>query len=369
MAGIPLNFDTAAAGRPNAHLAQWYAELLPKCYLNPHGGTIFSERIRRQILDCERRLLRTLEIPQYDAYVIWTSGITEALNLATLIETDTILLDPGAHAALSAPALSNVSNIENLTVAHNGKLGIPEKLSAGRCLVGLSHVNNETGVMQDLPGIRSQIGSRNLMLVDAAQSFCRLWGKWACQADVIALSSRKIGGPASVGALVIRKNRICFRRPLIVGGGQQKGMRSGTLDACGIEMFVRTAEDQSASKTASQKHLAKLNQCFLQEYTEFRNCRSAELVGDSRDSHIHMLLMPGYEGAVVSRILADTYGIMVASSSACSAENGKGSATMLRMGYSNAESMQAIRISLDDQIVPEDITRLFAALKNTLDNF
>ena len=357
----PINFDTAAAGRPFPKLAEWYAELLPKFSVNPHGGTCYAEVCRRAVIDAERRLLSLLGISEGSADVIWTSGVTEALNLAaTALGGKDVLADPGAHDALAMP-LSD-SHCKTFVIEEDGSL------HAG-CFCGnaaLSHVNNETGVEQDLERIRREIGN-GLLLVDVAQSFCRCRIPWnEAGIDMLALSSRKIGGPSSVGALVCRRGRVALR-PLIVGGGQQHGLRSGTVDVCGIEMFVRTAEQRLAAMTETRARIKALNAALRECLGAFS--RKHELVCGDGDRHIHMLHLPGYEGAVVSRILADEYGIMVASSSACSAEHGGGSKTMRALGYSEQAAKEAIRISFDGEDTEDEVRSLFVALEKTLADF
>lgn len=357
----PINFDTAAAGRPFPKLAEWYAELLPKYGVNPHGGTCYAEVCRRAVIDAERRLLSLLGISEGSADVIWTSGVTEALNLAaTAFRGKDVLVDPGAHEALSMP-LSN-ERCRPFAIGRDGALHA--ECSSGNA--ALSHVNNETGVEQDLARIRRGTGG-GLLLVDAAQSFCRCRIPWnEAEIDMLALSSRKIGGPSSVGALVCRRGRVALR-PLIVGGGQQHGLRSGTVDVCGIEMFVRTAEHRFAAMAEQLSRTKALNAAFRECLGTFH--RRHELVCGDGDRHIHMMHLPGYEGAVVSRILADEYGVIIASSSACSAEHGGGSKTMRALGYSSQAAKEAIRISLDTENTEDEIHTLFAALESALANF
>lgn len=357
----PINLDTAAAGRPLPQLSQWYAELLPLYSFNPHGGTCYSERSRRLVIDAERRLLALLGITEGSADVIWTSGVTEALNLAaTAFRDKDVLLDPGAHEALSKPLA--IARCAKFQIDGSGRLH--SDVSCDNA--ALSHINNETGVEQDIVRIRREIGD-GLILVDAAQSFSRTRIPWnEAGIDMLAVSSRKIGGPANVGALVCRCGRVALK-PLILGGGQQHGLRSGTLDACGIEMFVRAAECLSAAMAERQSIICALN-------VEFRKCLEAfrwphELVCGAGDRHIHMLHLLGFEGAVVSRILAEEHGIMVASSSACSAEHGGGSTTMRALGYSEKAAKEAIRISFDGNTTTEEIKRLFYALNKTLEDF
>ena len=252
-----IYLDCAAAARPNPHLAQWYAELLPICGINPHGGTCYAERARRIALEAARRLLFLLHIPEGEAEVIWTSGVTEALNLAATLVQGTIMLDSTAHAALRQPILRNVSKVIYPEVAPSGKLTPPSHHAEG---MAISHINNETGVKQEIVTLRDTLANDAIAILDCAQSFCKTDIPWErAKLDAIALSSRKIGGPASVGALVVRKSRLTRLRPEIIGGGQQHGFRSGTLDVCGAEMFVRAAEEAVSNLAEYHRHLIRLN--------------------------------------------------------------------------------------------------------------
>ena len=196
-----------------------------------------------------------------------------------------------------------------------------------------------------------------------------------------------------MGALVIRKNlqsahskgvrcqdeggmpgaargRALGLSPLIVGGGQQRGLRSGTMDVCGIEMFVRTAEDAASHLADYKSRLLELNCLYDEQLEGFSRKWQVVKVGETEaDGAIHLLHLPGYEGAVVSRILAEEYGILVASSSACSAEHGSGSTSMRAMGFSEQEAKEAIRISFDIHNTPDELRELFQALDRTLAEF
>lgn len=371
-------FDSAAAARPHPQLVEWYAELLPVCSVNPHGGTCYAERARRVALDAVRRLLRLLHIPEGEAEVIWTSGVTEALNLAATLAPGELIFDPTAHASLTAPLERSSAARMPFMVQRNGKLLLgchsfaALESESGACrMAAISHVNNETGVKQDACALRTAVGPSAIMLLDCAQSFCKCDIPWReAHLDAVALSSRKIGGPASMGALVIRKTLVDSLHPEIVGGGQQRGLRSGTLDVCGIEMFVRTAEDAASHRADCKSRLLELNCLYDEQLEGFARKWKAVKVGETEpDAAIHLLHLPGYEGAVVSRILAEEYGVLVASSSACSAEHGSGSTSMRAMGFSEQEAKEAIRISFDAKNTTDELRELFCVLDKTLAEF
>lgn len=374
----PLYFDSAAAGMPNPMLAKWYGELQEGYFYNPHGGTCYGEKCRRMALEAERRLLFLLGIKTGDAKVIWTSGVTEALNLAVLgysphAKNAAVLLDPGAHSSLSLPCLMRQKTGASIHSLPLAKDGMVDMSSGTVCdLLALSLVNNETGAEQDLRKCRNALDRMNgsrIMLVDAAQAFCKQHIPWSeGKIDMLALSSRKIGGPAAVGALVIRKNRVALE-PNMLGGGQQDGLRPGTVDVCGVEMFVRTAESVYASLRENGRRVQQLSALFWRTISEANVPEWLRISPENASPHIAMLSFPGYEGAVLARILADKEGILISSSAACSAENGKPSATIAAMGFDESVSRGAIRVSFSPENTEAEVLSLVAALKKTLETY
>ena len=215
---------------------------------NPHATSRYSEEAKRAVLVAERDLLDCLGIPDGQAGVVWTAGGTEANNLATLGVLrqhggSVALIDAGAHAALAEPCRHHArregGRCIDIPLAPDGSLDlepVDPGAAAGAALVAVTHVNNETGAIADLPRLRAWMRSRTphaLLAVDAAQSFGRVALPWAAAAiDLLTVSARKIGGPAAVAGLVLRKGTRL--EPVLHGGGQQGGLRSGTLDVVGI---------------------------------------------------------------------------------------------------------------------------------------
>ncbi|MBR0457832.1 MAG: aminotransferase class V-fold PLP-dependent enzyme [Victivallales bacterium] len=366
----PIYLDNAAAALPHPSLAQWYAELLPQYPWNPHGGTCYAEQARRLVLRAGQRLLAALHIPEDEATVLWTSGVTEATNLAAhvrLPDSPVVFLDPGAHAALLAP-LAPFSP-QALLLANNGALSLP---SCQRCdLLALSCVNNETGAIPDLPALRHKLAScsgARMLLVDAAQALGKHPIPWnAAHIDLLALSSRKIGGPAAVGALIVRKGTPLHAH--ILGGGQQNKLRSGTLDVVGIEMFTRVAEETCAQSASHGEVVTLLNRLLWNGLETLSLPRWQRISPENGSPYIAMFSFPGYEGAVLVRILAEHHHVLVSSASACSAEEGIPSHTILGMGFSRDVANGAIRVSLSHRNTSDDIQTFLQALTLTLQDY
>jgi cysteine desulfurase len=210
--------------------------------------------------------------------IIWTSGATEAVNLALKGAAQmyqgkgkhivTVKTEHKAVLDTCQQLEKNGFSVTYLTPLPNGLIDIDDltkALRADTILVSVMHVNNEIGVIQNLDAIASLTAPRGILFhVDAAQSI----GKCAIDVratpiDLMSLSAHKIYGPKGIGALYIRKKPRVRVAPLIHGGGQEQGMRSGTLPThqiVGMGEAYRLAHTRLA---ADFKHNADLRERFL----------------------------------------------------------------------------------------------------------
>lgn len=361
--------DYAGSGLPSETIMARYAEYAREFSLNPHSGTRQAEAARRKVLDAECRILELLGIREGEAHVVWTSGATEALNLGIRgygVENSMACVDGAAHPAMLEACRCRANCVEL------APRNLPEALPVGCEMLCVCHVNNETGAVADLMSLRKrldQVGGRSrCFVVDCAQSFCRQGIPWrSCGIDLLSISSRKVGGPAGVGALVVRRG--VALRPLIVGGGQQSGFRSGTLDVVGISLFADAAEEASQCQSQADARIRQLNEGLWHGLEAFSDRGLIRISPADGSAHIATFSLVGYEGAVIKRILADRYGILVGSGSACSAEAGKPSHVLAAMGYDESVSRGAIRVSFGPCTRQEDVDRFLVALKSCLDQY
>ncbi|HOG51559.1 MAG TPA: aminotransferase class V-fold PLP-dependent enzyme, partial [Lentisphaeria bacterium] len=206
---------------------------------------------------------------------------------------------------------------------------------------------------------------RPLLLVDAAQSFGRCDIPWReAGIDLLALSARKLGGPAAVGALVCRLEIVL--QPLLHGGGQQRGVRSGTLDTVGILLFADAAEEACAQRSVSSAQAADLASRLWEGLATGGFPTWQRLSPAAGDPHIAAWSFPGYEGAVLMRMLAERHGILIATGSACSAESGKTSYVLAAMGHDQAVARGALRVSFGWNSKTADVEALLQALTAAL---
>lgn len=346
---------------------------------NPHASSRYSEAAKRAVLVAERDLLDCLGIPHEQAGVVWTAGGTEANNLATLgvlrrHDGSVALIDAGAHAALAEPcrhyATREGGRCIDIPLAPDGSLDlepVDPGATAGAALVAVTHVNNETGAIADLPRLRAWMRSRTphaLLAVDAAQSFGKVAVPWAAAAiDLLTVSARKIGGPAAVAALVVRKG--IRLEPVLHGGGQQGGLRSGTLDVVGIVETAHAARLVCASQAAEAARVATLHEALRRGLLAWSAPPVQILSPTGGSPWILTFAVPGYEGAILMRLLAER-GIVVGTGSACSAETGKTSHVLGAMGVPERVARCVLRVSFGPESTLEHVALLLTELPRVI---
>jgi cysteine desulfurase len=304
-------------------------------------------RAARARIDKARQQVAAL-VGALPAEVVFTSGGTEANNLAL-----------GGHQRVLVSAIEHESvlkaapDAERIPVDSNGVVdlaALERMLAAGPALVSVMFANNETGVIQPISEIARLARSAGALVhCDAVQAA----GKVAVDlhglgVDYLSLSAHKLGGPAGVGALVVRSD-VPFATDR-VGGGQESYRRAGTENVAGIVGFGAAAE-------ASRNGL---------DVAAMRDCIEASLPGRifgggaPRLPNTTCISMPGVK-AETQVMALDLAGVAVSAGSACSSGKVTRSVVLTAMGVEPAAAEAAIRISCGWNTVFEDIERLIAA--------
>jgi len=378
--GKLIYLDYAGAHPVRQEVLALHTERCQTHLANPHASSSFSEYSRRQIDQAERQLLALLGIAEEEAHVIWTSGGTEADNLAILGALPekrgpaAVVVDGGAHAAMLEPCRLIAKNRGGTCVAWGLTTdGQPSFVSLNLTkgnpvsLVAVCHANNETGAVIDLAEVRAWMARsapKALLVVDAVQSFSKLDIPWAqAHIDFLILSGRKIGGPAGTGALVVRRGRELS--PLLHGGGQQDGLRAGTIDVVGILEFVQAAKIAYEEKTALFGRIRELNAHLRDRLAQWEHPRLQIVSPVAGSPFICSFAVPGYEGAILMRLLAEK-GILAATGSACSAESGKTSHVLAAMGISAKTARCVLRVSFGSNTSTEDVRAFVQGLQEII---
>jgi cysteine desulfurase len=258
--------------------------------------------------------------------------------------------------------------VSEIPVTPNGTVDVPAfrlKLmqGKGRVLVSIMAANNETGAVQDLVAIVDLVrrdGSEGALLhVDAVQAAGRMAISFArLGVDYMTLSAHKLGGPQGTGALLL-KGDAPFA-PLISGGGQEMGRRSGTENVAAIAGFGAAAEDV-ANFAAEAERLSTLRDRFERELKE--RAPEAVIFGDAvpRLPNTSNFAVPGL-AAETALIALDLDGIAVSSGSACSSGKVKPSHVLAAMGVDESLARCGLRVSFGWNNGEDDVDAVIASL-------
>ncbi len=290
------------------------------------------------------------------AEVFFTSGGTESNNLAL----HGILSDPrGKHVITSTvehPAVDLVceelvrrgSRVTRVPVDTTGILNLEEydrALNEGADLVTVMYANNEIGTVQPIEEVAGRAAQRNVPVhTDAVQAL----GKIPVNANfagigMISFSSHKVYGPKGVGALIIKENTPV--RPLLVGGGQERGRRSGTENVPGISAFAYAVEKALCRQEEEASRLFSLTEHLYSLIIR-------DLVGVTRNGD-PLKRLPGTLNLSLSGITSemlipalDQRGIAASGGAACSSGATKPSRVLEAIGCNRRETISAVRFSL-----------------------
>ncbi len=229
-------------------------------------------------------------------------------------------------------------------------------------MVSLMLVNNETGAVTDIPAVSKVIrasGSPALLHTDAVQGYMKVpMSARPLGADMISLSAHKIHGMKGTGALYVRSG--IQLPPLILGGGQESGRRSGTEGLPGICAFAAATKAAQAD-TQAQKRMAELRRLCIDR---LQSAAPELVVIGGGAPHILSLSLPGYKSEVLLNYL-DSLGISVSKGSAC--KRGARSHVLEAMGLLAPVIDGAIRISLCRFTTEADILGLCDGLLQARD--
>ena len=269
--------------------------------------------------------------------VIFTSGATEAINLAILGRPQRegrILASAIEHAAVLDTARASGSALDLLAVDGAGLVDAGAPIPPGTDLVCLMQVNNEIGTIQPVAELARRAHEAGaLLLCDAVQGA----GKIAVPegADMIALSAHKLYGPKGIGALWLRDG--VALAPLIHGGGQEGGLRSGTLSPALCAGFGAAAALCANLWKSDAAHVEKLwtIACALLPHWALNGSEARRWHGNLN------LRRPGLD---VARLMSDCRDIAFSAGSACASGSGRPSHVLRALGLGTADTKSSIRI-------------------------
>ena len=280
--------------------------------------------------------------------------VTTAVEHAAVLETCKELEGQGYEVTYLKPDKTGRITAEAVAAA----------LRPDTALVSMMLVNNEVGsVLPVADCVRAvkAYDSRILFHCDAVQGFLKLpYSVASLGVDLAAVSGHKLGALKGVGAMYVKKG--VRLRPMITGGGQEDGMRSGTEATVQLAGFAAACEAAMADRTRIERTAA------IKEYT-LERLRAAlpelEVISAGDAAHICAVTLPGYKSEVIVRVLGDQ-GICISSGSAC--HKGKPSHVFAALGLPKPWLDGALRVSFSPDSTREEADRLVAALKGAADS-
>jgi len=306
--------------------------------------------------------------------IVWTSGATESDNLA-IFGVARFNADRGKHLVSSKTehkaVLDPLKQLERegfeVTWLKPEADGIvrPEQVQAAlrpdTQLVSLMHVNNEIGVVQDIAAVGAICRERGVAFhVDAAQSAGKLpLNVETMNVDLLSLTAHKIYGPKGIGALYVRRKPPLGLKPLIYGGGQESGIRSGTLathQIVGMGLAFEIAERER------QQDVERIGALRDKLWAGISSIGDVELNGHPHDRVAGLLNISfrGVEGESLQFALRE---LAVSAGSACSSASEEASYVLRALGRSDQLAQSSLRFSLGRYTTPEQIETAIAAVK------
>ncbi|WP_353228870.1 cysteine desulfurase family protein [Novosphingobium sp.] len=285
--------------------------------------------------------------------VIFTSGATEALNLAIRgCDAGALAVSAIEHAAVLDTARALDPALTLLPVDRDGLVAADVVIPAGTGLVAVMQVNNEIGTVQPISAIAARahaIGA--LVLCDAVQGA----GKLAMPdgADLIAISAHKLYGPKGIGALWVRDGVTLDAQ--ITGGGQEAGLRSGTLSPALAAGFGAAAHLCTTLWESDAEHVDRL---WIQARTAF----AGWALNGSATARWHGNLNVRLDGLDAARLMSECRTVAISAGSACASGSGRTSHVLRALGLSDKEAKNALRIGFGRYTGTEELDEAMAAI-------
>lgn len=364
---MKIYLDYQATTPIDPRVKKFLVKSLNEDFANPSSSHQAGLTVRRKILNARNLVAKSINADVNE--IIFTSGTTESINIA--LKSFCSFTSEKSHIIstnIEHKVVLNVLNkleqngfqISLINVKNNGIIDLEElkrKITKKTFLISIIHANNEIGVVQPIEEI-GQICKNNeiVFCVDAAQSFTKIpIDVKKMHIDFLAFSSHKIYGPKGVGGLYFNRKKV-FKNmvPLFNGGGQEFGLRSGTLNTVGILGFAKAVEVAMKVQFRENKHLKE-----LREYILLRLRKSKLNFIENGDPLQRLqgninLYFEGIESEYIINSL-DSAGISISSGSACQSDSLEPSHVIFALYQNENIAKSSIRISLGRFTTIEDV--------------
>lgn len=348
-----IYLDHAAATPVSAKALAAMAPYFSERFFNPSAPYLPAKHVREDYEEAKAAIARTIGAKGAD--LVMTSGATESIQLAFTATKGKILAPVTEHAAVLETAKQydyDLVRVDKFGVIDFGDLR--QKLTDGVSLVSISLANNELGTIQPLAEVagilrkvredrRSRSVKTPLFLHSDASQALNLIDISVARlgVDLLTLNAAKVGGPKGVGALYIAHD--VELRPLQHGGGQERGLRSGTENVTGVVGFAAAAMEAKSHLAGNRKKYQEMASILKKELADM----DVKYLGNPKRQLANFVPIC-FAGVDAERLVykLEKQEIYLSTGAACAANKGTKSHVLAAIGLSDAEIAGSLRISL-----------------------
>lgn len=371
-------FDNSATTVVTESVKNIIVKVMTEDFGNPSSMHMVGVNAEKYIKESQENIAKILKVDPKEIY--FTSGGTESNNMAIIGAAmankrsgNRIITTAVEHPSVASPMKyleQQGFDVVYLPVDMYGVVSVEalkKEMNAETILVSVMYVNNEVGAIQPIEEIGQYIKTINPKVVyhvDAIQAFGKMEIKpKKDKIDLLTVSGHKIHGPKGSGFIYIKKNTKI--NPLILGGGQQMGVRSGTENVPGIAGIGQAAKDCYDNLVPNVKRMTELKDYLIEELEKLEGVTVNSRKGTDGAPHIVSAGFKGVRSEVLLHALEDK-GIYVSAGSACSSNKPAVSATLKAMGIDKDLLESTVRFSFCEFNTMEEIDYAVAQLKTLL---
>ncbi len=368
-------FDNSATTVVTESVKDIVVKVMTEDYGNPSSMHMIGVNAEKYVQTAKENIATILKVDVGEIY--FTSGGTEGNNMAIIGSANAnkragnrVITTKIEHSSVANPMKyleKQGFDVVYLPVDNNGIVDmevLKKEMTKDTILVSIMNVNNEVGAIEPVSEIGKYIKSVNPSVVyhvDAIQAF----GKMEIRPrkeniDILTVSGHKIHAPKGSGFMYIKKNTKV--NPIILGGGQQEGMRSGTENVPGIAGIGQAAKDCYDNLEKNVAHMTELKDCLIDELSKFDGVTINSQKGNVGAPHIVSASFENVRSEVLLHALEDK-GIYISAGSACSSNRPAVSETLKAMGIDSKLLGSTVRFSFCELNKKEEIDYCIEQLK------
>lgn len=371
---MEVYFDNAATTAVYPEVRQLMIKLMEEDYGNPSSLHMKGVVAEKYIKEAQKQISAQLKCQEKE--LVFTSGGTEANNLAIIggalakrRSGKHIITSSIEHASVYAPVEfleKEGFEVTRLGVDKNGRIDLDELKNSLRddtILVSVMYVNNEIGSIQPVAEIASIVKTYNPDIyfhVDGVQAFGKLaFSPKKLGIDMLSVSGHKIHGPKGSGFLYVKDKTLL--RPIIYGGGQQRGMRSGTENVPAIAGLGLATELMYRNHEDKMNYVSSLKNTFIEGVTSLEN-----VFDNSKGApHIASISFEGIRSEVMLHALEEK-GIYTSSGSACSSNKPHVSNVLKAIGLEDKKLESTLRFSFCENNTMDEVNYALETIRELL---